>query len=344
MTESKTAEDIAVQTTMLPLDTAQTPEARAATVQAEATAKPAAASAPAAVDHACCAAGPAVANAVAESPAESSAKPAPKRRATRKKPSAKKSTAAEAEAEAKKQAEAERAAAELAERKDTVRHEVVARRQQLRAGERSSRSRKICNQLLSYLQNSGIKPHNGRPITVAVYAALRFEVDLDHFIRGAYAFGYRLVFPCLVPKDCAAGTMCMRSVSCLNYIGGRVPFIVDPRKPWGPAVTEEHQAGTTVGTGSDRRFIPSRVKGSIPPKDDTRFPVVSPNEIDLAVIPLVAFDDEGNRLGYGTGSYDRYLPQLQDTCHVVGVAFDEQRVDEVPHAEHDVVLKTIITA
>ena len=341
MTESKTSESIAAQTPILPLDTAQTPKAPAAEAQAVA-AQAARASAP--VDHACCAAGPAVAGAAADSPTEAPAKPAPKRRATRKKPAAKKPTAAETEAEAKKQAEAERAAAELAERKDAVRHEVVARRQQLRAGERSSRSRKICNQLLSYLQNSGIKPRNGRPVTVAVYAALRFEVDLDHFIRGAYAFGYRLVFPCLVPKDCAAGTMCMRSVSCLNYIGGSVPFIVDPRKPWGPAVTEEHQAGTTVGTGSDRRFIPSRVKGSIPPKDDTRFPVVSPNEIDLAVIPLVAFDEQGNRLGYGTGSYDRYLPQLQDTCHVVGVAFDEQRVDEVPHAEHDAVLKTIITA
>lgn len=34
--------------------------------------------------------------------------------------------------------------------------------------------------------------------------------------------------------NAAQGAMCMRSVSCNNYLGGNVPFIVDPRKPWGP--------------------------------------------------------------------------------------------------------------
>lgn len=242
------------------------------------------------------------------------------------------------------------AAAALLAAKDAVRREALSRRQELRPATRSARSREICNQLLSYLQASGIKGRNGRPATISVYAALRFEVDLDRFIRGAYALGYRIAFPCMTPRDKdrandrSAGTMCMRSVSCLNYVGGSVPFIVDPRKPWGPAVADEHQQFTNTPTGSRRRFIPSRVKGSIPPKDDTRFPVVPPSEIDMAIIPAAAFDAEGRRLGYGTGVYDRYLPQLREGCLVVGVAFAEQEVTEVPCDEHDCTLPHYITA
>lgn len=233
---------------------------------------------------------------------------------------------------------------DIASLKADVRREALARRQQLRPATRSNRSRDICNQLLSELQASRLKGRGGQPPTIAVYAALRFEVDLDRFIRGAYAFGHRIVFPCMMPNERASGGMCMRSVSCPNYISGGVPFIVDPRKPWGPAVTEEHQMTASVPVGSGRRFIPSRSKGSVPPKDDMRFPVVSPAEIDLIVVPMAAFDAEGRRLGYGSGVYDRFLPQLREDCRVLGVAYAEQEVTEVPCEPHDVPLEKIITA
>lgn len=236
------------------------------------------------------------------------------------------------------------AAPDIAALKADVRREALARRQQLRPATRSNRSRDICNQLLSELQASHLKGQGGQPPTIAVYAALRFEVDLDRFIRGAYAFGHRIVFPCMMPNERTSGGMCMRSVSCPNYISGGVPFIVDPRKPWGPAVTEEHQMTTSVPVGSGRRFIPSRGKGSVPPKDDMRFPVVSPAEIDLIVVPMAAFDAEGRRLGYGSGVYDRFLPQLREDCRVLGVAYAEQEVTEVPCEPHDVSLEKIITA
>ena len=233
---------------------------------------------------------------------------------------------------------------DIASLKADVRREALTRRQQLRPATRSNRSRDICNQLLSELQASRLKGRGGQPPTIAVYAALRFEVDLDRFIRGAYAFGHRIVFPCMMPNERASGGMCMRSVSCPNYISGGVPFIVDPRKPWGPAVTEEHQMTASVPVGSGRRFIPSRSKGSVPPKDDMRFPVVSPAEIDLIVVPMAAFDAEGRRLGYGSGVYDRFLPQLREDCRVLGVAYAEQEVTEVPCEPHDVPLEKIITA
>lgn len=232
---------------------------------------------------------------------------------------------------------------EILEQKSDVRRAIIECRQELRPSARSTKSREICNKLLDQLRASGIKGKNGQPPTLAAYAALRYEVDLDRFIRGAYAYGYRIVFPCMIP-NAAQGAMCMRSVSCNNYLGGNVPFIVDPRKPWGPAVTEEHQTYTSTRAGATRRFIPSRIKGSVPPKDDTRFPVVPPSEIDLVIVPAVAFDAQGNRLGYGRGTYDRYLPQLREDCQLLGVAFVEQEVDRVPCDEHDRKVPQFITA
>lgn len=233
---------------------------------------------------------------------------------------------------------------DLRAKKDAVRQEALQRRQELRPSERSAKSRDICNQLVSILNSSRIKGTNGQPPTIAVYAPLRFEVDLDRFIRGAYALGYRIVFPCMIPNESRIGSICMRSVSCNNYLSGNVPFIVDPRKPWGPAVTEEHQSYTSTPAGATRRFIPSRVKGSVPPKDSTRYPVVPPKEIDLAIVPATAFDQQGNRIGYGRGSYDQYLPQLREDCKLLGVAFAEQEVSEVPAEPHDRVIPQFVTA
>lgn len=236
------------------------------------------------------------------------------------------------------------AAQELRAKKDDVRRVALEHRQELRPAARSKKSREICNQLLNALNAAGIKNRSGHTPTLAVYAALRYEVDLDRFIRGAYALGYRIAFPCMIPNDPTAGAMCMRSVSCSNYLGGSVPFIVDPQRPWGPAVTEEHQTTTSARASAERRFIPSRAKGSVPPKDSTKYPVVPPSEIDFVVVPATAFDAEGNRLGYGHGSYDRYLPQLRETCTIVGAAFAEQEVNEVPTEKHDVKLPRIVTA
>ena len=65
------------------------------------------------------------------------------------------------------------------------------------------------------------------------------------------------------------------------------------------------------------------------------------SQIDLAIIPGMAFDKEGNRLGRGKGYYDRLLPQLH--CPKIGLCFSFQYFDSIPYEKHDKSMDEIIT-
>jgi len=70
-------------------------------------------------------------------------------------------------------------------------------------------------------------------------------------------------------------------------------------------------------------------------------PRLSSNQLDLILVPGVAFDLHGRRLGWGKGYYDQLLRTLRGaTC---GVAFDQQIVEEIPVAPHDVPLDCLLT-
>lgn len=72
-------------------------------------------------------------------------------------------------------------------------------------------------------------------------------------------------------------------------------------------------------------------------------PLMQPEEVDLAVVPGVAFDLAGGRLGYGGGFFDGLLPKLREGAAMLGVAFDLQLVPAVPCAEHDVRVGGVVT-
>ena len=65
------------------------------------------------------------------------------------------------------------------------------------------------------------------------------------------------------------------------------------------------------------------------PKAEALRPL-EPTEIDFVIVPGVAFDLQGNRLGYGGGYYDRFFPQLREGVPLVAVTFELQIVKEVP--------------
>ena len=77
------------------------------------------------------------------------------------------------------------------------------------------------------------------------------------------------------------------------------------------------------------------------PKADRLRPV-PPGEIDAVVVPAVAFDRQGHRLGYGGGYYDRFLPGAPRATRI-GVAFARQIVAEIPAGPHDVTMDCIVT-
>ncbi|WP_373506188.1 5-formyltetrahydrofolate cyclo-ligase [Aestuariivirga sp.] len=66
---------------------------------------------------------------------------------------------------------------------------------------------------------------------------------------------------------------------------------------------------------------------------------------DVLLVPMLAFDRRGYRLGYGGGFYDRTLERLRafKTVVAIGVAYHAQMVDEVPLGEHDAPLDYVMT-
>lgn len=196
--------------------------------------------------------------------------------------------------------------------KAEMRQAVIARRDALDLDVRAAKSATICARLVELLESSGTAGQR----TVAVYAAMGSEVDPAAFAAAAVARGWRVAYPCMHSASDAATCgqrMCMRAVSAGD--ASEAPFIAHPTRAF---------AATDV--------------------DSDHFPIVPAKALDMIIVPLVAFDRTGARLGYGGGCYDRYLPMLSPTCQIVGIAFDEQCVDHVPTDAHDLPLPNIASA
>lgn len=69
-------------------------------------------------------------------------------------------------------------------------------------------------------------------------------------------------------------------------------------------------------------------------------PIVVP---DVVIIPLLAFDKTGTRLGYGKGYYDRTLARMDTKPLLIGYAFAAQELDFIPREDHDMPLDLLIT-
>lgn len=67
------------------------------------------------------------------------------------------------------------------------------------------------------------------------------------------------------------------------------------------------------------------------------------DEIDLVILPGVSFDEEGNRLGYGGGFYDRLLSEGRRRIPLVGLAYEVQIIPKIRRAPHDVGVDRIVT-
>lgn len=76
-----------------------------------------------------------------------------------------------------------------------------------------------------------------------------------------------------------------------------------------------------------------------------RYNIMEPSgemiEPDLVLVPAIAFDREGYRIGYGKGYYDIYLSKHD--IFSIGLAYDFQVLNSIPHDDHDVRVKMVVT-
>jgi 5-formyltetrahydrofolate cyclo-ligase len=112
-----------------------------------------------------------------------------------------------------------------------------------------------------------------------------------------------------------------------------------------PKVVKEDGKGCRLGIYAITDPVADVVPGfrGIREPDTSRTRLLDPGEIDLAVVPGVAFDAAGNRLGYGAGCYDRLLPMLRRDCLKIGAAFEIQLADALPTDGHDFRLDVVVT-
>lgn len=124
------------------------------------------------------------------------------------------------------------------------------------------------------------------------------------------------------------------------------------------ALPDELETRQFLAKWKDRkRFFLPRVNGvnlEILPYDESRLELgafhieeptgentVNPSELELIVVPAVAFDKKGTRLGRGKGFYDRLLSTTKATK--IGVGYDFQLVEDLPSEPHDVPMDMVIT-
>lgn len=78
------------------------------------------------------------------------------------------------------------------------------------------------------------------------------------------------------------------------------------------------------------------------PEPPASAPEVAPADVDVVLVPGLAFDPRGYRVGYGKGYYDRLLATMPQALSVA-IGFDFQLVPEVPDLPHDVPVRVVVT-
>jgi 5-formyltetrahydrofolate cyclo-ligase len=119
-----------------------------------------------------------------------------------------------------------------------------------------------------------------------------------------------------------------------------------------PIIEAMHRAGKRVAlprvsenelvlhvVESDTDLVEGAFSVPEPPKDAPR---IEPSAVQFALIPALAVDQRGYRIGYGGGYYDKLLPSLDSAC-ACAIAYDFQLIAEVPNLPFDVAVDLIVT-
>lgn len=110
-----------------------------------------------------------------------------------------------------------------------------------------------------------------------------------------------------------------------------------------PAVVSQSAKMVAVQISSPAADLAPGFKGILEPIPELRCHcTVDAEDIDIAVIPGVAFDQSGGRIGYGGGYYDRFLQNDAPQALRVGLAYKLQMVPKIPMEQYDIFMDYII--
>ena len=143
-----------------------------------------------------------------------------------------------------------------------------------------------------------------RAKTVCCYVGLPYEVQTWRMIEEMLSRGRRVVVPVVQPRT---KRLLLSEVH-------------DPATELAPGAF-----GVREPVRSAHRPIPAR-------------------SLDLVLVPGLAFDRHGHRLGHGHGYFDRFLARLPKTVRTVGLAFRFQLLDRLPVSAHDHAVQTVLAA
>ncbi len=141
---------------------------------------------------------------------------------------------------------------------------------------------------------------------VMCYLSFDNEVDTSSLIKACQKLDKKIVVPIIIKND--NGTTYMEGSEIMDFENDLAPGVMGI---WEPKVEFQR--------------------------------IINPSLIDFIVVPGLAFDIHGNRLGYGGGYYDYFLKRTSPDCAKVAITFSKQIVDLIPIENHDIPLKNILT-
>ncbi len=195
-------------------------------------------------------------------------------------------------------------AEQLDRAKQALRSEYLARRKMVSQEDAEKASHTICQCLSSFFKElQQVVKLDLYNRTVFSYMAYGREINLRELHEELWAQGRLLA----VPRTMGLPQGEMESV----YLHADSPLVKSPLGVWEPSA-------------------------------ETAKPCL-PQDLAAVVLPGVAFDEQGGRLGHGGGHYDRFLAQLPAETILIGVAYEWQVLPSVPLAEWDVPLDFLVT-
>lgn len=119
-------------------------------------------------------------------------------------------------------------------------------------------------------------------------------------------------------------------ITALNHRGVRVIVPIIERETCGLRLSYLPDPGVLVPSTFG---VPEPIGSELPAR---------PEDVEVVVLPMLAFDAEGNRLGYGAGYYDRFLCRYPHPKKI-GIAYACQQAERIPAEENDVTMDYIVT-